>query len=250
MSERDVFRLLLGAWFVLSAIVFVVLRFIAAPYGRHARPGWGPTLPARLGWMLMEAPSPLLILGCLLRFGGTPGAWALGSLWLVHYANRAALQPLRAPAGARPIPVLVCAMAVGFNLVNGWLNGRSLTGLGPAYAPAWWTTPTVWLGLLLWAAGWGVNLHADAVLRRLRLQGGGYRVPEGGLYRFVSCPNYFGEILEWVGFAVAAGSPAAWSFAVWTFANLAPRAVTHHRWYVATFPGYPAGRRALVPWLW
>jgi len=87
-------------------------------------------------------------------------------------------------------------------------------------------------------------------LRTLRAPGErGYKIPHGGLYRFVSAPNYFGELVEWSGFALAAWSPAALVFVVWTAANLAPRAWANHRWYRRTFADYPTGRRALVPFL-
>ena len=43
------------AWIGLAVVVFVALFFVTAPYGRHLRAGWGPMLPARLGWMVMEA---------------------------------------------------------------------------------------------------------------------------------------------------------------------------------------------------
>ena len=78
------------------------------------------------------------------------------------------------------------------------------------------------------------------MLRTLRAPGErGYKIPRGGLYRFVSAPNYFGELVEWSGFALAAWSPAALVFVVWTAANLAPRAWANHRWYRRTFPDYP-----------
>jgi hypothetical protein len=56
-------------------------------------------------------------------------------------------------------------------------------------------------------------------------------------------------VLEWVGFAIAAGSLAGWSFAVFTAANLIPRALTHHRWYRKQFPDYPRSRRAVLPFI-
>ena len=49
-------------------------------------------------------------------------------------------------------------------------------------------------------------------------------VPHGPLFRLVSCPNYFGEIVDWSGFALATWSPGGLLFALWTAANLVPRA--------------------------
>jgi len=78
----------------------------------------------------------------------------------------------------------------------------------------------------------------------------GYRIPQGGLYRWISCLNYFGEIIEWAGWAIATWSLPGLAFAVWTFANLAPRARAHHAWYHQHFPEYPRERRALLPGIW
>ena len=47
----------------------------------------------------------------------------------------------------------------------------------------------------------------------------------GGMFKYVTAANYFGEILEWTGFAIACWSLPAFAFAWWTFANLAPRAM-------------------------
>ena len=102
----------------------------------------------------------------------------------------------------------------------------------------------------LFGAGFVLNRHSDAVLRGLRSgSGSGYAIPYGGGFRWVSCPNYLGEILEWFGWALATWSPAGLGFAVYTVANLAPRAVANHRWYRDRFEEYPRKRRALVPFL-
>jgi hypothetical protein len=69
------------------------------------------------------------------------------------------------------------------------------------------------------------------------------------MFEYVSCANYFGEFVEWCGFALATWSPAAVIFAVWTAANLAPRARQHHRWYQGKFKDYPCDRAAFVPLL-
>ena len=52
-------------------------------------------------------------------------------------------------------------------------------------------------------------------------------------------PNYLGEIVEWTGWALATWSLAGLAFAVYTAANLAPRAVANHDWYLSTFDDYP-----------
>ena len=74
-------------------------------------------------------------------------------------------------------------------------------------------------------------------------------MPCGLLFRRVSCPNYLGEMIQWTGWAVATWSLAGLSFAVWTAANLVPRALAHHRWYREQFEEYPARRRAVLPFV-
>ena len=49
MSEHFIFDALLIGLFIFAAATTAVLFFIPAPYGRHARAGWGPTLDNRLG---------------------------------------------------------------------------------------------------------------------------------------------------------------------------------------------------------
>ena len=90
--------------------------------------------------------------------------------------------------------------------------------------------------------GFAIHVQADRRLRALRGPGeAGYRAPQGGLP--------LGEIVEWIGWAVACWSLAGLSFAVWTSATLAPRALAHHPWYRERYRDYPPRRKALVPGL-
>jgi protein-S-isoprenylcysteine O-methyltransferase Ste14 len=105
-------------------------------------------------------------------------------------------------------------------------------------------------GVLVFFSGLAVNVRADRRLMALRAPGEtGYKIPRGGLYEYVSSPNYLGEIVEWLGWALATWSLAGLAFAVYTIANLLPRALQHHAWYRRTFPDYPPGRKALVPFV-
>jgi protein-S-isoprenylcysteine O-methyltransferase Ste14 len=103
--------------------------------------------------------------------------------------------------------------------------------------------------VLIFFAGMALNKVSDHQLRLLGRGKDGYQVPHGLAYRWVSCPNYLGEIIQWVGWAIAVWSLAGWVFAIWTMANLVPRALAHHRWYRETFEDYPADRRALIPYI-
>jgi protein-S-isoprenylcysteine O-methyltransferase Ste14 len=169
-------------------------------------------------------------------------------LWQTHYGQRSFVYPLLMRHGAR-MPLSVMAMAVAFNVLNGFINARWVSELG-SYPTSWLADPRFLIGAVLFVGGLAVNLDSDRTLRRLRGPGeSGYRIPRGGLYRWVSCPNYLGEIVEWTGWALATWSLAGLAFAVYTAANLAPRAVSNHGWYHDQFPDYPPQRRALVPYV-
>ena len=49
-------------------------------------------------------------------------------------------------------------------------------------------------------------------------------LPQKGMYRYVTSANYFGEILEWAGWAILTCSLSGLVFLWWTIANLVPRA--------------------------
>ena len=61
---------------------------------------------------------------------------------------------------------------------------------------------------------------------------------------------HLGEIIIWTGWAIATWSLPGLAFALWTAANLIPRAQANHRWYQNHFPDYPAKRKTLFPGLW
>jgi 3-oxo-5-alpha-steroid 4-dehydrogenase 1 len=250
MDERQLFPWLLGAWLALAAVVFPLLLFVTAPYGRHNRKGWGPQIPRTVGWIAMELPSPVLM-GLLFFVGERTGIAALTFLllWEVHYIHRSLIFPFRMQGGARQMPLLIALFALCFNLCNAYFNGRYLFALGPDHAVGWLLDPRFLGGAALFAGGFAINIHSDNILLRLRREGEGYRIPHGGLFELVSCPNYLGEVLEWCGWAICTWSLPGLAFAVWTAANLMPRARSNHRWYVERFPDYPRQRRAVVPYL-
>jgi uncharacterized membrane protein len=228
-----------------------LLFFVTAPYGRHLRSGWGPTVAARWGWLVMEAPAPVGFALGLVLWADSPRVmpFVLAALWMLHYIHRAFVFPFRMRGATKKrMPLVVVGLAILFNTANASVNTYAIAQLSPHLQLAWLADPRFGLGLVLFFTGFGINRHSDAILRNLRGPGEtAYRIPHGGLFRWVSCPNYLGEILQWAGFAIAAWTLAAAVFVWFTLANLVPRALAHHRWYRETFPEYPKARRALVP---
>ena len=246
MSQEN-FYLACWIWAGIALITFFVLRFVKAPYGRHVKKGWGPEISNRLGWVLMEAPSFLIILFFFLKYEQSSYASTLSVLWLLHYANRTFVFPLRLKTAGKKMPVAIVLSAVFFNLVNAGLNGFYLS-FYETYTNEDFTTWNFLAGLLIFLAGAFVNLKSDHMLISLRKPGEvGYKIPKGFLFEFVSCPNHFGELLQWGGFALMAWNLPAATFFVWTAANLIPRSLDHHQWYKEQFTDYPGDRKAIIP---
>ena len=251
VAELQVHFWLVLLMFAFAIQTFILLFWVNAPYGRFTRAGWGPTISARSAWVLMESPAVLVFVAIF--FTGDH-AFELAPLVLLcvcqlHYLIRTFIFPFRIRETGKRIPAVIVALAIFFNVLNAYINARWISHLGE-YPVAWLTSIPFFAGVTIFIVGWIINQHADITLFRLRKPGEThYSIPEGGLYRRVSCPNYFGEILEWTGWALATWSLAGLAFAVFTVANLLPRALATHRWYREKFPDYPKSRRALIPYL-
>lgn len=251
MTEAQLHTYATWTEIALGVLTFVSLFFVTAPYGRHARKGWGPEVGQRAGWILMELPASVLWLAIF--FAGDHALelapLALMGLWQIHYVNRTFVFPFRIKAEGKTTPLSIVLTAIVFNTLNAYVNARWVSHFG-SYAVSWLYDVRFLVGAGLFVAGFVINQHADAVLMSLRKPGEtGYKIPKGGMYRFISCPNYFGEMLEWTGWAIATWSLAGLAFAIYTAANLAPRAIKHHAWYHEKFPDYPPERKALIPFV-
>ena len=248
------FNTIVLAWIALAAIVHVTMFFVTAPFGRHTTDKWGPTIDNRLGWFIMELPS-LAIMTYFLLFGAhnfESFVWVLFLFWIGHYMNRTIIYPLRIRPTEKRMPLMIALNAIFFNMMNAGLNGYFLAELADAndYSAAWLKSPNFVVGAVLFIGGMAINLRSDHILINLRRPGDtGYKIPKGFLFDYISSPNLFGEIVEWAGFALMAWNLPALSFAIWTFANLVPRARNHHQWYQRTFPDYPKERKAVIPFL-
>ena len=239
-------------WIAVAIVLFPIQLFVTAPYGRHTRAGWGPSLPNRVGWFAMEIVS-LAIFATLFLVGPAPKSapmWVFFAFWVAHYINRSMIFPLRMRTTGKTIPLVIVASAIYFNAVNAGLNGYYLGSLA-SYPVSWLWDIRFITGAAAFLAGVAMNISADEKLIALRTGGvaADYAIPRGGLFEFVSCPNHLGEIVEWFGFAIMCWNLPALSFAIWTASNLIPRALSHHAWYGKHFDDYPRDRAAVVPFM-
>jgi hypothetical protein len=252
ISEYPFYRTLLIVWFSSATVFFTVLFFVSAPYGRYSRPGWGPTTQSRFGWLIMESASPIIFSFFLLAGNNylNLAIVLFMCMWHIHYLQRAFLYPFRMRNGKKPMPLSVVVMALFFNAVNGYLNGRYLNLSSTLYSAEWLKDPRFIIGSIIFFTGYLINLQSDSILRKIRSPGEmSYKIPEGGVFNYVSCANYFGEIFEWFGWACLTWSLPGLAFAIWTASNLMPRAKAHHNWYQENFPDYPKNRKAIIPFL-
>ena len=130
-------------------------------------------------------------------------------------------------------------------MVNGILNGYFLTLVELESISHMYLI----LGLIIFIIGIYINISSDNILIKLRTNQKGYVIPKGKLFNYVSCPNFFGEIIEWLGFAIMTLNPGSISFLIWTICNLIPRSKAHHKWYQENFKNYPKKRKAVIPYL-
>ena len=219
----------------LAVVVFFALYHVRAGYGLLRDGHWGPQIGNRWGWFLMESPVFFTMLVFWLcsprRFDAVPLIFLC--LFQLHYFNRSFIYPMLLK-GRSKMPLGIIVMGVVFNLLNAAMQGLWIFYLAPEgrYSIDWLTTPQFIIGMVVFFAGMVINMHSDHIIRHLRKPGDtGHYLPKGGMFRYVSSANYFGEILEWTGFAILTWSAAGAVFAIWTFANLVPRAdAIYHRY--------------------
>ena len=249
------YNLLLKSMVAMAFVVFVALYFVKAGYGKFRTPAWGFSINNKTAWVLMEAPV-FFTMAVLWLQSADP--WLLPQLVLfllfeLHYFQRSFVFPLLLK-GKGSMPVCIMLMGVTFNVVNGMMQAGGLFLFPPAeYADgaAYLIQPRTLAGIAIFFAGMAVNIHSDHVIRSLRKPGDtNHYLPERGMYRFVTSANYFGELVEWTGFAIASSTWASWVFVVWTAANLVPRAAAIYNRYAEEFGEAVRRRKRIIPFVY
>ncbi len=255
MVSPTFFHAFLVVMVVLAGTFAFTLTKGPAGYGQYTNRRWGTTINDRAGWVIMEVPVVLLFayywLSSDRTWATTPLVFCL--IFNLHYLQRTFVFPMLI-RGSNQMPWSIIISGMVFNSANAFMQGAWIYFLSPdgLYGPEWLATPQFIVGIAIFLAGFVINLHSDHVIRNLRKPGDtGFYIPRGGMFRYVTSANYLGELTEWVGWAIMTWSLPGLVFAVWTFANLGPRANTHHNWYLKKFgTEYPRERKRMIPFIY
>ncbi|CAG8594574.1 10009_t:CDS:2 [Dentiscutata erythropus] len=284
-NEREFFEEVMKINFFFP-LAFLGTFFIIAPYGKFQ---WNSlSLPGKFAWFFQESFSLITFIYSFFikdLFSITISTDAtytttqiiLASFWIIHYTNRVIIHTYRAPNIA-PINLLIVLIAIFYNILNGYVNARWISIFGrdnylyDENGQDIYKTPRFILGVFIFLVGMMINIHHDNILFSLRNNldksttksesvkvitnpnspSSRYVIPNGGLFNYIACPHYFGEIIEWIGFVIATWySYPAVLFLMAAIANLVPRAKTNLDWYREKFGDmYPKNRKAIVPFVW
>lgn len=267
------------AFFKCCLIIFSLFSPISslsstASYGRHRRPTTtGRTIPAPIAWFLFESPTLWLtiLLFPLGKNHSNPKSIIHISFYLIHYFHRVLIYPLvmfliinrkNPKSGGHDYPIKETVLGTIYNLLNAYLQARSASEYTDFGNDKLFRFRFLF-GTAIFAAGMAINVSSDYALLKLKsdqttASGEGdkgivknrYKIPKGGMFELVSCPNYFGEIMEFFGWALVTCRWAPFIFFLNTCSILIPRAFAHHKWYLDKFgEKYPKNRKAVIPFL-
>ncbi|NRB40714.1 MAG: 3-oxo-5-alpha-steroid 4-dehydrogenase, partial [Pseudomonadales bacterium] len=198
MHIDEIYQYLLYFLFGFSALSFVGSFFFTTPYGRFKTTKNKFDFPPLPGWLLLESPCLFAALITFFYSGGNTTAivpLVFICIWQSHYFYRSVIFPLRVSKGSKPVNLSGIIMGVTFNSLNGFLNGYAFSHSEHLLDASWMSTPYFIVGIALMIIGLSINIYSDTILKNLRKPGEtGYKIPHGGLYRFISVPNYLGEI--------------------------------------------------------
>lgn len=236
---------------VSDILIFTVLFFIKAYYGKfYSSKSLLPPIPSHISWIIQEIPCVIITIYYIYNNSILSFKLLFIIPFLLHYIHRSLIFPFMI-SSSKNNPLEITLMALTFCVFNATIQNRSI------YLYINYTIKDVlslqfFFGSVVMLIGMIINIFHDYYMIKLRNQkkGQGYILPYGFLYNFISCPNYFGEIIEWGGYWMLTGNFSAFVFFISTVANLFPRAIKYHHWYKEKFrEEYPLSRKAIIPFV-
>ncbi|KAI6651714.1 hypothetical protein LOD99_4962 [Oopsacas minuta] len=233
-------------------LFLIVISFHPLPYGRYS--GANLKLNGTITWILMESPSLLIPLYMIWNSNNKSLSFFSSQIlylipFMVHYFHRCLIYPFHLCNYC--IPLYTGLIAVCYTSFNGYLQAAYILNL-PDHPMSPLEMLRYLIGIVIFIVGMGINMHADYYLIKLsknKKYKGQYFIPRGYLFEYISCPNFFAETLEWLGYAISNWTLCSWGFFFQTFFTLIPRGYHHHKYYQDKLKDYPVGRRAVIPFI-
>lgn len=252
--KNVIFSVSFYVYLIIPVIIFALLFFIKAPYGKFTSESWGKLVNARLGWIIMESFAVIIFLAFMFIYRNTLTFTKIAFfvVWNMHYVYRAFIYQAR--IGKKELMSLGVSMSgMIFQIFNTFYQCVFIfaPSFNSLYANSYIAKPNFIIGIVMFFAGLLVNRQSDKILFNIKKNNGGkYGIPYGGMYKYITCPNYFGETFMWAGWFVMTFNLASFGFLIWTVSNLFPRAYSYHKWYNKEFSCYPKDRKRIIPFLW
>lgn len=177
--------------------------------------------------------------------------------YAMHYSNRGWFFPLHikvAPRTKSSFSITVALTGVFVTSMHGYLNALWYSKFCNYLEWNWLQTPTCIFGLVLYHISFWSTIYSEHIMRNLRKDlkpdQPRYIIPYGFLFQYVTSPQYFTELTGFLGWTIMTWSPAGVFIFLISCANLIPRAIATHKWYLEKFDDYPKDRRILIPFLY
>lgn len=206
------------------------------------RPASG--IPTRVGMFILYL-TPLLAL-VLSAIPYLPAAtaiqWTVFGAVFIHFAKRV-LEVLFLHKYSGPIGLFTTLLITGFySFAAFWIGTLNRTPL---------PTVDVWFyfGIILFIIGILGNFIHHKILADLRTGTNKYIIPKGGLFDLIACPHYLFEIIIWLGIALLSRHLGTFLIFGFIIAYLTARSLRTLKWYRDKFSNFPAGRKAILPFI-
>jgi hypothetical protein len=247
---------------VIALMCIVEVAFPQA-YGKLApESADGLTVPAHIGWWLMELPVTLVFVSLfwVLTPNKQPVQIVLACVLSGHYLYRGWFYPLTIKVHPESKSGFSLVTALGgwiVTLMHGYLNAKWIGKHNPRFKRGYdyFKTPNFWIGLAVYYVGFFLIFQQDQIMRDIRNDPNAkrYEIPRGGLWDYSASGNYLAELVCWFGFWILMdfGPNGGFIFFVSLF-NLVPRAASNYGWYENKFgEEFTSLHRAkLVPGVW
>ncbi|ORZ13629.1 3-oxo-5-alpha-steroid 4-dehydrogenase-domain-containing protein [Absidia repens] len=247
--EPTLTNILIGSGTLISSIVLISRELNPSTqmgYSKFAKSSKAVTMvPSKQGMLIIYSPSLLLcFLGCLWSLSQAAHVKLVAIFSLVHFLKRIyevlCVHRYSGHAILKDNIVIACSYA-GFSLTQLYF-----TSLVP---PSETHRKEIMLGVILFFVGEGLNHYHHLILANLRKDGAKeYKIPSGGLFDYIWCPHYLGEIIAFVAMTLLSQHMNTLIFQLSSASYLAVRAYNTRLWYQQKFSDV-AKKACLVPGL-